>query len=53
MSEPLLECVDLQKAFGAPPKNATWVKSRIGSKLWVLFIAGPSTWVGMPETISV
>src|SRR4029450_12901864 len=30
-----------------------WVKSRIGSKPTFLFIAGPSTCVGMPETISV
>src|ERR671930_68374 len=30
-----------------------WVKSRIGSKPTFLFIASPSTCVGMPETISV
>ena len=30
-----------------------WVKSLIGSKLAFLFIAGASTWDGMPEMISV
>src|SRR5262245_5797056 len=30
-----------------------WVKSRMGSKPTFLFMAGPSTWVGMPDTISV
>jgi hypothetical protein len=41
------------KALGAPPKYAMWVKSRTGSKPADLFMAGASTWVDMPDSISV
>src|SRR5499427_1869308 len=39
--------------LGVPPKYAMWVKSRMGSKPTFLFIAGPSTCVGMPDTSKV